>query len=88
MAPTKSHAHVQLGATIREVRQSEGLTIEDLARRIRGAVSVRYLAGVERGEANVSFANLLRICAGLNVELLDLVTRYADRDAADDETAD
>lgn len=79
MAATRSAEHVALGVAIREARRGRGFTLEDLAHRIVGAVSVRYLAGVERGEANVSFAGLLRICDALDIDLLQLISAYTEQ---------
>lgn len=54
-----------VGATIRELRQKRGLSIEALA----GIASIHrnYLGEVERGQRNVSVLNLVRIARALKV---------------------
>ena len=76
--PSKSKDHAALGAAFRSLRNAAGWTLEDLAERVPGGMNPRYVSAIERGEINVSFANLLRLCEGLGVKLSDVVARYED----------
>jgi transcriptional regulator with XRE-family HTH domain len=66
--------HRALGAAIRVLRQQQGVAQEELAH--RSGVHRTYMGDVERGERNLSFANLLKICAGLGVTLTELAAEY------------
>lgn len=66
--------HRALGAAIRTLRKRQGLAQEELAH--RSGVHRTYMGDVERGERNLSFANLLKICAGLGVTFTELATEY------------
>ena len=69
----KSPEHAALGRAIREVRRSAGISQEDLADRSR--LHRTYVGGIERGERNVSFGNLLKLANALDVRLSDLLAR-------------
>jgi transcriptional regulator with XRE-family HTH domain len=56
---------VALGRTIRHLRLAQGLSQEDLAERCK--MHRTYIGGIERGERNVSFGNLLKLADGLEV---------------------
>jgi transcriptional regulator with XRE-family HTH domain len=62
---SKSPEHVALGRAIREFRVSVGITQEALAD--RSHLHRTYIGGIERGERNVSFGNLLRVADALGV---------------------
>ncbi len=49
------------------------MTHEDLADRLE--MSFQRISELERGVANPTFATLLRLTAGLDIELSDLATR-------------
>lgn len=66
--------HRALGAAIRTLRRQQGVAQEEMAH--RSGVHRTYMGDVERGERNLSFANLLKICAGLGVTLTELATEY------------
>jgi transcriptional regulator with XRE-family HTH domain len=69
----RSPEHAALGRAIRELRVGVGISQEGLA---DGAGLHRtYIGGIERGERNVSFANLLRIAAALGVRPSELLAR-------------
>ncbi len=70
---TRSEAHAALGRAIRERRRERGVSQEELAH--RAGVHRTYLGGIERGERNPSYANLLRIAAALDVDLWPIVRR-------------
>ncbi len=60
-----------IGANIRILRKSRGLTIEDLAYVLD--IAPGFLGLVERGTRGVSIANLNRICQFFNVTLEQIV---------------
>jgi transcriptional regulator with XRE-family HTH domain len=57
--------HVALGRAIRELRHEKGISQERLAE--LADLHRTYVGGVERGERNVSFANILRLAEALEV---------------------
>ena len=59
---------------IRQLRLATGLSQEAFAARC--GVHRTYLGGIERGERNVSFANLLRIADALDVRPAELIDKY------------
>ena len=54
----------RFGLRIRQLRKSLGLSQEGLADLC--GMDRTYIGGIERGERNVSFDNILRIAAALN----------------------
>jgi len=54
------------GRTLREARDEVGISQEDLAHAID--MSRRYLSGIERGEANPTLDQIVRLADGLGVE--------------------
>ena len=61
---------VVIGAQIRKLRSREGYSQEGFAAEV-GMVRA-YFGSVERGERNVAALNLVRIAAGLRVEVGEL----------------
>lgn len=59
-----------IGARIRQVRSDLGLTQEELGHRTD--LHYTYVGAVERGEVNVSIANMEKLAQGLGVELYKL----------------
>jgi transcriptional regulator with XRE-family HTH domain len=59
---------------IRKSRLANGLSQEAFAARC--GVHRTYVGGIERGERNVSFANLLRIADALDVRPAELLNSY------------
>lgn len=55
-----------LGAQVREIRRARGLTQEALAEQLE--VTPRYLAGVERGERNLTLDSVDALAQQLGVE--------------------
>ena len=55
----------RLGKTIRQLRLEKGWTQEELAE--RAGLHATYVGGVERGERNVGFDNLLNLARALQV---------------------
>jgi transcriptional regulator with XRE-family HTH domain len=55
----------RIGRRIKALRQSRGLTLDDLSR--RSGVSRAMISRVERGESSATAALLDRLCAGLGI---------------------
>lgn len=60
-----------LGAQVREIRRSRGLTQESLAEQLD--VTPRYLAGVERGERNLTLDSIDALAKQLGVDARSLL---------------
>ncbi len=60
----------QIGAQIRELRQTQGLTQAELGDRC--GLHRTFIGSVERGERNVSILNLRLIAKVLRVEITEL----------------
>lgn len=58
---------------IRELREQQGLTIEDMAERT--AISVSYLSRLESGARNLSVKNIERIAAALSVDRAQILAK-------------
>jgi transcriptional regulator with XRE-family HTH domain len=69
-----SPEHVALGHAIRQLRLAAGISQEELAD--RGDMHRTYVGGIERGERNVSFRNLLKLADALDVRLSVLIELY------------
>lgn len=69
-----SPEHVALGHAIRQLRRIAGLSQEGLADRC--GMHRTYVGGIERGERNVSFRNLLKLADALGVRASELLERY------------
>jgi len=70
----RSDDHVALGQAIRQLRISTGLSQEAFADRC--GLHRTYVGGIERGERNLSFANLLRVASALGLRPSELLVRY------------
>ncbi|HWJ49861.1 MAG TPA: helix-turn-helix transcriptional regulator [Solirubrobacteraceae bacterium] len=70
----RSPQHAALGLAIRQLRRASGISQEVFAASC--GLHRTYIGGIERGERNVSFANLLRIADSLDVRPSDLLDRY------------
>jgi len=75
--PQRSQAHVAFGRAVREARVQHGISQEELAS--RSGMHRTYVGGVERGERNLSYANLLRLAEALGLSLSELQQRAEDR---------
>ena len=60
----------QIGARIKELRQTTGLSQEKFALKI--AMDRTYYASVENGKRNISIVNIEKIAKGLGVSLSEL----------------
>jgi transcriptional regulator with XRE-family HTH domain len=63
-------AQKKLGSVIRERRRTAGISQEAFATEV--GIHRTYIGAVERGERNVSLANILRIARALNVSAAQL----------------
>jgi len=63
--PPLSPSHAAFGTTIREFRKEKGIAQERLA--LKSGLNRGYYGDVERGERNVSLANILKIADALDV---------------------
>lgn len=61
-----SSLKLTLGAQVREIRRVRGLTQEALAEQL--GVTPRYIAGVERGERNLTLDSVDALAKQLGVE--------------------
>jgi transcriptional regulator with XRE-family HTH domain len=78
----RSPAHLALGLAIREFRNKRGISQERLA--LISGVDRGYMGGVERGERNPSFTNILRITTALEISTIELFRRFEALRAAGD----
>lgn len=60
------------GKRIRELRKAKNLSQQALGRKAR--LHYTYIGGVERGEINISFDNIVRIADALGITLEELFT--------------
>ncbi|WP_435894874.1 helix-turn-helix transcriptional regulator [Oceaniferula spumae] len=63
----KEASLVKLGKNIRRIRESKGLSQEDLA--LEAGLDRTYVGGVERGERNPTITSALKIAKALNTTL-------------------
>lgn len=59
-----------VGANIKEIRKQKKMTQEELAEKC--GLQTSYLAGVERGDRNITLQTLEKITAGLDINAKDL----------------
>lgn len=69
----RSRSHLALGQAVRDLRVGRGISQEDLAH--LSGMHRTYLGGIERGERNVSYANLKRLARALEVPASELLAR-------------
>lgn len=60
-----------VGGNVRRLRQSKGLTQEELA--FGAEIDLTYVGGIERGRRNPSLLVMARIANALSVKLQDLL---------------
>lgn len=70
----KSPEHQALGEVIRQARRQRGVSQEQLA--TDAGLNRVYTGGVERGEINLSFGNLLLLLAALELSVGEFGARY------------
>lgn len=59
-----------VGTNIREIRKQKKMTQEELAEKCD--LQTSYLAGVERGDRNITLSTLEKITTGLEINAIDL----------------
>lgn len=62
---------IKLGAYIRKLREKKGFSQESFADHVE--LHRTYMGGVERGERNISFLNLIKIARKLDMDLNSLI---------------
>ena len=62
-----------LGRALRAFRREKDLSQEDLAD--AAGVHRTYVGGIERGERNPTYANLLKLTGALEISMSDLMSR-------------
>jgi transcriptional regulator with XRE-family HTH domain len=72
--PPLSPFHAAFGAALRELRKEKGIAQERLA--LKSGLNRGYYGDVERGERNVSLANILKIADALEVPASAIFVRY------------
>jgi transcriptional regulator with XRE-family HTH domain len=68
-----SAAHVALGRAVRALRIERGLSQEELGE--RSGMHRTYVGGIERGERNLSYANIVRLARALDLAPSELLRR-------------
>ena len=66
----KTHVLMEFGERVRAFRKVKGLSQEQLAMACN--LDRTYIGGVERGERNVSLLNIHKICAALDISVVEL----------------
>jgi transcriptional regulator with XRE-family HTH domain len=74
----RSQSHAAFGRAVREQRDAAGISQEELAH--RSGMHRTYIGGIERGERNLSYTNLLRLARALGVRPSVLLSRAEDLD--------
>jgi len=73
MAKIRSRECDAFGTVVRALRESVGLSQEELA--ARTGLHRTYIGSVERGERNVSLQNIYRIAESLGITVASLMKR-------------
>lgn len=71
--PQRSQASVALGRAVRDFRRRVGMSQEELG--FRSGMHRTYVGGIERGERNPSWINIVKIAQALAIEPAELVAR-------------
>ena len=77
---SRSQSHAALGRAVRDLRVGRGISQEDLAH--LSGMHRTYLGGIERGERNVSYANLKRLAVALEVPASQLLARAEEHESS------
>ncbi len=71
--PLDADIKLRFGQRLRELRQTRGLSQEELA--FRAKLHRTYVSSAERGARNVALVNLEKLAKALDVDICDLVRR-------------
>jgi transcriptional regulator with XRE-family HTH domain len=82
----RSLEETALGEAIRELRHEAGISQEALA--FRCGLHRTYVGGIERGERNPSFRNLVKLAGALDVAPSELLARFERQRAATEQTGE
>ena len=74
---SKSLQLISFGKLVRQIRTEKGLSQEDFAAHC--GLDRTYISGIERGQRNISLANILVIADGLNVKASTLLEFHLPR---------
>ena len=80
MAAVQSPQHLSFGRARRELRETRGISQEELA--FRAGLHRIYVGSCERGEINLSFRVILQLAAGLQVSFGEIAQLYERIEAA------
>jgi transcriptional regulator with XRE-family HTH domain len=61
----------KIGLKIRELRENQGITIQELSDRLD--MEYNNLIRIEKGRTNFTIGTLLKICEVLKIKLVDIV---------------
>jgi transcriptional regulator with XRE-family HTH domain len=67
----KSEISVKFGEKVREIRNSKGLSQEQLAH--NADVQRSYIGMIERAEKNITLVNIEKIAKGLDTSIIELL---------------
>lgn len=67
---TMTNLKRELGVRIRQLRKIKGWTLEVLAE--KAEMDYKYLGAIERGEKNLTLANIQKVAKGLSIEVYQL----------------
>ncbi len=62
---------IQFGQKVREIRQKQGLSQEELA--FKADLHRTYIGMIERGEKNITLTNIEKIARALNIRMTKLL---------------
>ena len=65
----------EMAGRIKELREIEGLTVEDMAK--KAAVTVEEYVSCENGESDLNFAFIYRCALAFNVDVTDIIEGYS-----------
>jgi transcriptional regulator with XRE-family HTH domain len=74
VVPSQSVPLSTFGRAIRELRQAQGISQEELG--YRSGLDRTYVGGIERGERNPTLWSMLRLAGGLAVPMSLVVERF------------
>jgi transcriptional regulator with XRE-family HTH domain len=67
------NAHIELRKALKEIRVSAGLSQEQLAAKLGSKQS--FISKYERGERNLDFIEVIRVCRACNYDPCELVEK-------------